>query len=98
MLSPRFRQVYGVDLGEEQIKHAKKADNIQYRVGASEDLSFLPNDSVDLITVGTAYHWFKEDQFWKEVMRVLKPGGVVAIFGIKNVRMLRLQQLMSHFC
>ena len=39
----------------------------------------LPDNSVDLITVAQAFHWLDEEKFKAEAMRILRPGGKVAI-------------------
>ena len=59
-------------------------ENIEYRCQPAEDLNFLQSNSVDLITVATALHWFDRDVFFKEVDRVLHPEtGVLAIWTYK---------------
>ena len=83
-LGSRFERVYGVDISKDQLAHAVQAPNIQYLNQGAEDLKFLPDGSVDLITAGTAYHWFDSEKFWPEARRVLKPGGVVAILQIRT--------------
>jgi SAM-dependent methyltransferase len=42
--------------------------------------SGLENESVDLITVATALHWFDQQKFYAEADRVLKPGGILAVW------------------
>src|SRR6201999_343775 len=37
-------------------------------------------NSVDLITVATAAHWFNHDEFYKEVQRVAKPDAIIAVW------------------
>ena len=85
-----FRKVIGSDVSEQQIKSAvsKTADedieiygNVEYRTSAGEDLSFLEDSSVDLITIAQALHWLNHDVFYSEVKRVLKPNGVFAAYG-----------------
>ena len=46
--------------------------------GSAEDIP-LPDDSVDAITVGQAFHWFRHDVALPELHRVLRPGGGVAL-------------------
>jgi ubiquinone/menaquinone biosynthesis C-methylase UbiE len=46
--------------------------------GSAEEIP-LPDDSVDAITVGQAFHWFRHDEALPEMHRVLRPGGGVAL-------------------
>jgi SAM-dependent methyltransferase len=46
--------------------------------GAAEEIPLL-DDSVDAITVGQAFHWFRHDEAIPELHRVLRPGGGVAL-------------------
>ncbi|KAI8339315.1 S-adenosyl-L-methionine-dependent methyltransferase [Blakeslea trispora] len=81
-LSKTFKQVYGLDPLEEQVKHGIARDNIVYQVGSAEDLSRFQDHSVDMVTVGTAFHWFDHATFFKEVKRILKKDtGTLAVFG-----------------
>ena len=50
------------------------------RVCAAENLN-VEDGSVQLITVMTAVHWFDHPKFFAEGLRVLAPGGVMALFG-----------------
>lgn len=52
---------------------------MQFRVAPAE-VSGLEDDSVDLVTVAQALHWFDIEQFFTEAIRVLKPGGVLAFW------------------
>ena len=51
----------------------------QYHVTPAEH-SDLERESVDLITVAQALHWFDCDAFYAEAKRVLKPDGVLAVW------------------
>lgn len=46
--------------------------------GAAEDIP-LPDSSIDAITVGQAFHWFRHDEALSELHRVLRPGGGVGL-------------------
>jgi len=79
-LAPHFRQVVATDASAEQIGHAEPHPAIDYRVDPAE-ASGLADRSVDLVTVAQAAHWFDLPRFYAEVTRVLKPGGVLALWG-----------------
>jgi len=51
----------------------------QVLAGSAEELP-LPDGSVDLVTVGQAFHWFDLDRALPELARVLRPGGRLALF------------------
>jgi SAM-dependent methyltransferase len=46
--------------------------------GAAEDIP-LPDQSVDCVAVGQAFHWFRHDEAIPELYRVLRPRGGVAL-------------------
>jgi SAM-dependent methyltransferase len=47
--------------------------------GTAEQIP-LPDASVDAVTVGQAFHWFDVPRAMAEIMRVLRPGGRLALF------------------
>ena len=51
-----------------------------YSVQPSENTEFH-DEQFDIVCIAQALHWFDLDQFWPEVKRVLKPGGLVAAWG-----------------
>ncbi len=72
-----FSKVWATDISQQQIEHASRAENIIYSVQAAEATNFASN-SIDLITVSQALHWFHFDEFYAEVKRVGKKGSWVA--------------------
>lgn len=88
-LTPYFTKVYASDASPQQIANAIKHDpqsgsrlrraRIEYFVSPAESTS-LTSSSVDLITVGQAFHWFDSTRFFTEAQRVLKPDGILAIW------------------
>jgi SAM-dependent methyltransferase len=48
-------------------------------VDAAAEATTLDDQSIDLITAGQAFHWFKKDATRAEFARVLRPGGQVAL-------------------
>jgi SAM-dependent methyltransferase len=85
-LAGHFSRVVATDASREQIASAKPHPKIDYRV-APADNSGLPNQSVSVVTVAQALHWFNLDAFYAEAERVLEPGGVLAVwaYGINRV-------------
>lgn len=78
-LAERFQRVIATDASAAQIENAFRHDKIEYRIEPSERTSIASN-SADLITVGTAVHWFDFDPFYTEVRRVGKPGAILAVW------------------
>lgn len=78
-LAERFGRVIATDASQEQIASATPHPKIEFRVAPAEQ-SGLADESVGLITVAQALHWFDRDRFYSEIRRVLKPGGVLAVW------------------
>ena len=53
-------------------------------VDGSAEVTQLPDQAIDLIVAGTAFHWFDAIKTKEEFMRILKPGGRMLL--IWNVR------------
>ena len=49
-------------------------------VDGRADATGLPDASVDLVTVAQAFHWFDEAAARREFARILRPGGLAAIW------------------
>jgi len=52
--------------------------------GGQSEHTGLADHSIDLITSAQAFHWFKRDETKQEFIRVLKPGGQVALIWNKR--------------
>lgn len=76
-LSKYFDEVYASDISSKQIEHAEQRENIRYIVEPAENTT-LENNSVDLVAISQALHWFDFDKFYEEVKRVSKPKAVIA--------------------
>jgi SAM-dependent methyltransferase len=78
-LAAHFAHVVATDASAAQLAHAAQRANISYHV-AGETNATLANNSVDLITVAQALHWFDRAVFFAEAARVLSPRGVLAVW------------------
>lgn len=84
-----------------QAAETTKDEKIAFRQGQSEDLSFLPDNSVDLAVAGQAAHWFDYTKAWPELSRVVKPGGAMAFWGYKDNVLVGhggANKIMDKFC
>lgn len=76
-LAKRFKHVIASDINQRQLDVAPKIANVSYHCWPAEKTT-IPDASVDLITVAQALHWFNFEEFYQEVKRVSKPGGIIA--------------------
>lgn len=97
-LAQYFSRVIATDASAEQVAHAEPRPNVEYRVAAAEQ-SGLTGASVDLITVAQALHWFDLPTFYVEARRVLRPGGVLAVwcYGVAELPCRALQRCIDRF-
>ena len=86
LLAKRFEEVIATDASSAQIEKAQKEDNVIYQVALAEQ-SGLADESIDLITVAQAAHWLDLDKFYKEVERIARPNGILALitYGVLHV-------------
>jgi SAM-dependent methyltransferase len=78
-LAENFQHVIATDASATQIENAFSHERVEYRVEPSEKTTIAAG-TVDLITVGTAVHWFDFGPFYEEVRRVGKPTGILAVW------------------
>lgn len=79
-LAQHFRNVEATDISPQQLEHGIRKENIHYSIAPAEKTGFQDHQ-FDLITVAQALHWFDREAFYKEVRRVCKPGGILAVWG-----------------
>jgi ubiquinone/menaquinone biosynthesis C-methylase UbiE len=86
VLADYFNQVVASDISARQLENAQQKSNIIYLLFHAEDAP-LKDNSLDLITVAQALHWFDFDRFYSEARRVLRKreggktaggGGIIA--------------------
>jgi SAM-dependent methyltransferase len=76
-LATFYNQIIATDPSEQQIKNCLPNEKVIYLVEKAESTSIRSN-SVDLLTIANALHWFDFEVFYKEAVRVLKNNGVIA--------------------
>jgi SAM-dependent methyltransferase len=84
-LADRGSSVMGIDTSEQQIATAKRVakerdlgDRAQFAIASAENTG-LVSGLFDVATAGQCWHWFDSDVAIAETLRVLRPGGVLAI-------------------
>jgi SAM-dependent methyltransferase len=97
-LAERFEAVIATDASAQQIAVAKPHPRVTYRVARAEE-SGIDAASVDVITVAQSLHWFERPAFYAEARRVLRPGGVIAVwtYGIPRLNHSDLDPWMQSF-
>ncbi len=74
--------VYGVEPNDE-MRQAAESYLAGYEhftsVNGRSEATTLPDQAIDFITAGQAFHWFQWQETREEFKRILKPGGVVAL-------------------
>jgi SAM-dependent methyltransferase len=78
-LAERFGEVVATDPSVAQLANATCADNLIYVAMTAEQVAFADR-TVGLVTVAQALHWFEHASFFGEVDRVLRPGGLLAVW------------------
>jgi SAM-dependent methyltransferase len=79
-LTKYFDKILATDASKDQIEYAQHHPKITYRIELAEKVS-LEDSGTDLVTVAAAVHWFDFEKFYNEVKRVLKPEGIIAVWG-----------------
>ncbi|XP_015792500.1 putative methyltransferase DDB_G0268948 [Tetranychus urticae] len=82
-LADYFDQVIGYDISVPQIKEAierNKFDNVTFKISPGEEID-LEDNSVQLITVCEALHFFNIDKFNSKVDSLLSKNGLFATIG-----------------
>jgi SAM-dependent methyltransferase len=74
-LAERFARVVAVEPNDAMRRLIERAE---VRAGTAEDIP-LPDSSVDAVFVGEAFHWFDGPVAVREIARVLRPAGGLAL-------------------
>ena len=78
----KARQVIGIDPSQDMLDQASRvtpAENITYRLGFGHATG-LPEACAEIVTCSQSFHWMEPVSTLAEVARILKPGGVLAVY------------------
>lgn len=78
-LARRVGLVVATDGSVEQLSEARPHQRVVYAASRAESTP-LADRTADLVTVAQALHWLPLDAFWSEVRRILRPGGIIAVW------------------
>ena len=78
-LAEHFGHVFATDVSAEQIAAARPHARVRYSVAPAEK-SGLASQSVDLVTVAQALHWFDVETFYIEARRVARTDALLAVW------------------
>lgn len=79
-LAKYFPKVHASDISRQQLEQAPAHPNIVYSIQKAESPAY-PDHYFDLITVAQAIHWFDFEEFYKQVNRTIKIGGIFTVIG-----------------
>jgi SAM-dependent methyltransferase len=84
-LARHFELVLASDAAERQLAHARAHPRVRYLRHGAERLPYR-DGCADLLTAAQAAHWFDFERFYPEVRRVLRPGGLCALWTYEKFR------------
>lgn len=96
-LARLFNNVVASDASAQQIAQTESDERIDYRVMPAEQPT-LAGQSMDLITVAQALHWFDQARFYTSAWEVLKPDGVLAVWSYSLLSVNpNIDRVVKHF-
>jgi ubiquinone/menaquinone biosynthesis C-methylase UbiE len=88
LLAARGLSVEAVDPGARMIEVARRrvgaSSLVRFHLGRFEDVD-LPASSFDAVLSATAFHWVDPTVGWRKAARLLRPGGLLALFTHRSV-------------
>jgi SAM-dependent methyltransferase len=72
-------RVTAVEPLPEMLAHLRDALPEVTSIEGNAELIPLPGESADVVTVAQAFHWFEPEPALREIARVLRPGGRIAL-------------------
>jgi SAM-dependent methyltransferase len=80
LFAARGLAVVGIDPNEAMLAHARREGGPARYARGEAAASGLAAGSVDLVISGQAFHWFELGPTFREIARILRPGGRCAAF------------------
>ncbi len=84
-LAEHFDAVIATDASAAQLAAARPHPRVEYRPEPAEAIG-IADRSADLVVAAQAAHWFDWNAFVAEVQRVLRPGGLLAVWSYGKFR------------
>lgn len=84
-LAEWFASVRATEPSKSQLARARPHPRVEYACEPAERIG-SPDACFDLVTAAQAAHWFDSARFYAEVRRVLRPGGVLAVWTYEKFR------------
>jgi SAM-dependent methyltransferase len=78
-LAEHFASVRATEASSAQLENAVAHPRVSYALESAEHIAAAAGE-FDLLTAAQAAHWFDLSRFYPEARRVLKPGGVIALW------------------
>lgn len=82
-LAAHFERVIATEPSTGQLREARAHPRVEYRQEPAEAMS-AETGSADLVTAAQAAHWFDWRRFTAEAARVLRKGGVLAVWSYSD--------------
>lgn len=96
-LAGHFDQVIATDASAAQLERARAHHRVEYRCETAEAIS-VADGSADLVVAAQAAHWFDWHAFVAEARRVLRRGGLLAVWSYGFFRATpAIERLVSDF-
>jgi ubiquinone/menaquinone biosynthesis C-methylase UbiE len=100
LLAKHAKKVYGIDISQEAIIHAKNkyhSENLEFQIGDATEIP-LPDEIADVfVCFETIEHHDKHKEMMEEIKRVLKPNGVLVISSPDKYYFSDLSKLKNEF-
>jgi SAM-dependent methyltransferase len=96
-VAAHFERVIATDASAKQISRAEPHPRVTYLVAPAET-SGLESGEFNLVTVAQALHWFDLTAFYAEAKRVLKSGGILAVWNYDFLQIApEIDAMINHF-